>query len=68
MQRLPMNAVWHCIYRSIIELQTTSDVVQTEVHIAGYPAVAGCYWLQPELKNGRPVYRREPHSEDLALI
>lgn len=28
-----------------------------EVFLSGYPTVAGRYLLQPELKNGRPVYR-----------
>ena len=36
-----------------------------EVLIAGYPSVAGCYILQNELKNGRPVYCREPRLKTL---
>lgn len=39
------------------------EAAPKEVHIAGYPAVAGCYQLQPELKNGRPVYRRDADAD-----
>lgn len=39
------------------------EAAPKEVRIAGYPAVAGCYQLQPELKNGRPVYRRDADAD-----
>ena len=31
--------------------------IARKVFLSGYPTVAGRYLLQPELKNGRPVYR-----------
>ena len=31
--------------------------IALKVYLSGYPTVAGRYLLQPELKNGRPVYR-----------